>query len=87
MRKNFNHLDRYRIFTGPMASGLGDHFGAFKIPFRDRELVVIVSDGVGFTPVWEHVSVSMQNRCPNWPEMCHIKLVDRSVIIKIKELL
>ena len=22
---------------------------------------------------WEHVSVSLPNRCPNWLEMCHIK--------------
>ncbi len=22
---------------------------------------------------WEHVSVSLQNRCPTWQEMCHIK--------------
>jgi hypothetical protein len=22
---------------------------------------------------WEHVSVSRINRCPNWPEMSHIK--------------
>ena len=22
---------------------------------------------------WEHVSVSLSNRCPNWPEMCFVK--------------
>jgi hypothetical protein len=22
---------------------------------------------------WEHVSVSLHNRCPNWPEMCWVK--------------
>lgn len=22
---------------------------------------------------WEHVSVSLRNRCPNWPEMCFVK--------------
>lgn len=22
---------------------------------------------------WEHVSVSLPNRCPNWPEMCFVK--------------
>lgn len=24
-------------------------------------------------PDWEHVSVSMRNRCPTWEEMCHLK--------------
>ena len=45
--------------------------GAFLIdsPICNRELFVLASDGMG----WEHVSVSLKNRCPNWPEMCHIK--------------
>ncbi len=34
-----------------------------------RELLVVFSDGEG----WEHVSVSLPTRCPNWPEMCFIK--------------
>lgn len=32
-------------------------------------LKVIASDGMG----WEHVSVSLPNRNPNWDEMCFIK--------------
>jgi len=35
-----------------------------KITFK-----VIASDGEG----WEHVSVSLPNRCPTWDEMCFIK--------------
>ena len=31
--------------------------------------MVIASDGAG----WEHVSVSLKNRTPNWAEMCFIK--------------
>lgn len=46
-----------------------DDGGAFKIPFKGRELYVIASHGGG----WEHVSVSLTNRCPNWNEMCFIK--------------
>lgn len=35
-----------------------------------REIIrVIASDGDG----WEHVSVSLENRCPTWDEMCIIK--------------
>jgi hypothetical protein len=46
-----------------------DDGGAFKIPFEGRELYVIASFGGG----WKHVSVSLENRCPNWKEMCFIK--------------
>lgn len=35
-----------------------------KMPMR-----VIASDELG----WEHVSVSLQSRCPTWDEMCHVK--------------
>lgn len=34
-------------------------------------LKVIASDGAG----WEHVSVSLPNRCPEWGEMCRIKRI------------
>lgn len=30
---------------------------------------VVASDGGG----WDHVSVSLPNRCPNWEEMCFVK--------------
>jgi hypothetical protein len=43
--------------------------GIFYVPYKSFELQVIASDGEG----WEHVSVSLRNRCPNWEEMCHIK--------------
>jgi hypothetical protein len=47
----------------------GEDGGAYSIPFRSAILSVIASDGGG----WEHVSVSLKNRCPNWEEMCFIK--------------
>ncbi len=52
----------------------GDRYGIFMIPFKTVELKVIVS-AADIDPdfPWDHVSVSLQNRCPNWPEMCHIK--------------
>jgi len=46
-----------------------DKGGAFRIPFQGRELYVIASHG----GAWSHVSVSLENRCPNWKEMCFIK--------------
>lgn len=43
--------------------------GAFIVPCGTFELTCIASDGVG----WEHVSVSLKNRTPNWKQMCFIK--------------
>ena len=48
---------------------LTDDGGAFEIPFESITLFVIASWGGG----WEHVSVSLKNRCPNWREMNHVK--------------
>lgn len=47
------------------------HNGLFWIPgpTGTYTLKVICSDGGG----WDHVSVSLRGRCPNWPEMCFIK--------------
>lgn len=44
--------------------------GCFAIPYRDGIVLnVVASDGMG----WEHVSVSLPDRCPTWEEMCFIK--------------
>ena len=65
---------RFRDMTNPYGSDdSAGNCGAFFIPFENRELKVIASDGKGIASQWEHVSVSLQNRCPNWKEMCHIK--------------
>ena len=45
--------------------------GAYEIPFRTTNVVLRVVASVGGG--WDHVSVSLRNRCPNWPEMEHIK--------------
>ena len=62
--------NKYRIKSGEMRSTDKDgNNGAFLIPFETFFLVVISSDGFG----WEHVSVSLKKRTPNWREMCFIK--------------
>jgi hypothetical protein len=45
--------------------------GAFNVPCPSTNtiLMVIASSGEG----WDHVSVSLKNRCPNWTEMDYIK--------------
>lgn len=55
--------------------------GAFYISFESYELKCIASDGMD----WEHVSVSLPHRCPNWKEMCHIKSIfwdDEDIVIQ-----
>lgn len=54
-------------FGGPGDEGNG----CFKVksPIDNGELRVLASSGMG----WDHVSVSRANRCPNWPEMEHVK--------------
>jgi hypothetical protein len=68
-------VEQWRVRNGPYGSGPGDDYGAFRIPGPcGRDLMVIASPGDAHEGIeWEHVSVSLPNRCPNWPEMCHIK--------------
>jgi hypothetical protein len=51
--------------------GMDDQEGAFALPFRGRDLRIVASHGMG----WDHVSVSLANRCPNWEEMCFVKSI------------
>lgn len=66
----------YRLSPSPLyASRYGDDYGFFEIPGPcGAKLRCIVSNAVPTEGVfWEHVSVSLKNRCPNWREMCFIK--------------
>lgn len=73
--RNLNELDAYRRRSGDVVrvmGGIGDATrGVFDIPFPRTGVVllVIASSGDG----WDHVSVSLPNRCPNWQEMEHVK--------------
>jgi hypothetical protein len=61
---------RMKSLTGMFKSTEADgNNGYFIIPFESFELLVVASDGLD----WEHVSVSLRNRTPNWREMCFIK--------------
>ncbi len=72
---SFRTPDQYRITTGRLGSraAVDGNNGAFCIPNPNAAsslaLFVIASDEGG----WEHVSVSMKGRCPNWAEMCFVK--------------
>ena len=73
MRMTPNHeANRHRMKDG--LQGTNNSYGnngAFVFRLKGAELRVIVSDGLG----WDHVSVSLSDRCPTWEEMCHIKKV------------
>lgn len=73
--RNLRLLEAYRE-TGPDVIRIwgfvgDDTCGMFHLPspIDKAPLRVIASSGEG----WDHISVSRQNRCPNWPEMEHIK--------------
>lgn len=75
---SFRVPEKFRVRTGPFASGPCDLFGAFFVPVRTSRapLKVIACDGNVETPElagWEHVSVSLPDRCPTWAEMAHVK--------------
>ncbi len=74
--RNLFLLDAFRIIDRRMLSYSGgwagdESCGAFLLPspIDGQKLRVIASNGEG----WDHVSVSRATRCPNWPEMCHVK--------------
>lgn len=62
----FQVPEKYRIKGGIMAS---DHTFGNNGKFQVGAFEIIASDGEG----WEHVSVSLPNRCPTWEETCAIK--------------
>ena len=69
---SFHAPEKYRVLFGDMGSDAGSgNNGVFivKNVKLKRSLTCISSDGLG----WEHVSVSLYNRCPTWEEMCIIK--------------
>jgi hypothetical protein len=58
--------NEFRVRIGSIGNN-----GCFFIPRRPGEppLRVICGEGLG----WQHVSVSLPDRCPTWAEMCRIK--------------
>jgi hypothetical protein len=82
MKDRFEKLvEDGRVRTGGYATKPGERMGAFKVrcPLTSTWLQIIISDGTDWQemglpfPAWEHVSVSNQQRCPTWEEMCWVK--------------
>ena len=67
-------LTRGRVRQGPLASDdNAELFGAFHIQGPTGAMLQIVSSAAFEQFTWEHVSVSLKNRCPTWEEMCFVK--------------
>lgn len=68
-------VERGRFRSGPYATSPGEDFGAFLVPGPcGADLKIIASPGDASVDIpWEHVSVSLPNRCPNWTEMSFVK--------------
>lgn len=49
----------------------GEDGGNGWVTIRGQTLAVVFSWGGG----WDHVSVSLKNRCPTWEEMCTVKRI------------
>lgn len=68
----FKVPNQYRIKSGALAST--DEYGnngAFMI--RSLKIKVVLAAIASDQGGWEHVSVSLPNRCPTWEEMCFVK--------------
>ncbi len=69
--------EKGRILVGLYATGRGDRCGAFKLKAPGGAyLTILASPGEDWMlggPAWEHVSVSLPDRCPTWDEMCWVK--------------
>lgn len=65
-------FDKYRQKYGLFGTKNGEPFGLFfiKVSTHKTPLKVILAP-IG--QEWEHVSVSLPNRCPTWEEMCIVK--------------
>lgn len=67
----WSHLDRYRIQLARRQSPTSATYGDFALTDRPQPMAIVAVDGEDTG--WEHVSVSLRNRCPNWLEMCEVK--------------
>lgn len=69
---SFHVPEKYRIQSGRLATSKDGHGnnGGFDVVLRHKQRVFVIASDMGG---WEHVSVSRQDRCPTWDEMCQVK--------------
>jgi len=86
-------LEPFRIRQGIVGTDASyERNGFFTFKHGLHELRVLVSDGRDWKecglpePVWEHVSVSLVDRCPTWEEMQYVKKLfwdDEETVLQI----
>ena len=68
----FKVPEKFRVTTGLMKSDASyGNNGQFIVRSLKLKQPLMCQSGEGYG--WEHVSVSVHNRCPTWPEMAFIK--------------
>lgn len=84
---NLERVEKYRKhhpFLG--STKKGDDFGWFEIPTSPAGPVLRCQLSPGMNEFeFEHVSVSLANRCPSWAEMCRVKELfwdDEDVVVQ-----
>jgi hypothetical protein len=66
--RDLRELNKYR--TSPSVPTEEEPYGGyFMVSIQGRTLRVVASNDAG----WDHVSVSLPNRCPTWLEMDAVK--------------
>jgi hypothetical protein len=67
-------IEKYRVRgNNPWSTNAGNNFGAFMIPtIPGKPPLRVICSPLGEGD-WDHVSVSLPNRCPSWDEMSKIK--------------
>lgn len=74
MRNTFaDYIEAGRIRHGEYWSDPGELSGAFQIQGPCGQPLYIIASCGDADVCWEHVSVSLRNRTPNWAEMCFVK--------------
>lgn len=79
MAMRWNKAEQYRFHPPGMESSKGDSYGVFVVPYMGSKLRVIACSGEvseennGKAYAWDHASVSLANRIPNWLEMNYIR--------------
>lgn len=69
--KEIDFYRRNNPAIGPSEAGC--NYGFFVVNMRGFELRIVASDGDESLGNWEHVSVSLADRCPTWEQMTFVK--------------
>lgn len=65
-------VEKFRVRNGFWKSETGDSHGLFFVQYKNNKAPLKVLSSP-FDEEWQHVSVSLPDRCPTWEEMAHIK--------------